>query len=69
MVYFSPFMPLVGVDDDGAGAFVDQRHLHIRAELAVLDILEALPVHLGEEQLVSIHSESGGFAALIKLGR
>ena len=50
-------MPLVGVDDDGAGAFVDQRHLHIRAELAVLDILEALLVHLGEEQLVGVHSQ------------
>ena len=51
--------PLVRVDDNGAGPLVHQRHLHIRAELAVLHVPEALPVHLGKEQLVGIHRKRG----------
>ena len=60
-------LPLVGVDDDGAGPLVDEGDLHIGTEFPVLDFLEALLVHLGEEQLIGIHRE-GRFGRLDEAG-
>lgn len=45
--------PLVGIDDDGDGAVVDKADLHVRAELAVLDVPESLTVHLLDEFVVA----------------
>ena len=33
--------------------------LHVGSELAVLDLLEALLIHLGKEQLIGIHGQRG----------
>ena len=52
-------LPLVGINDDGAGSLVDERDLHVGSELAVLDLLEALLIHLGKEQLIGIHGQRG----------
>src|SRR5699024_3885959 len=51
------FLPFVGVHHDGAGALVHQGHLHRSPELPVLDLLQALLAHFGQEQLVGLHRE------------
>ena len=50
------------------GPSIDEFHLHVGPELAVLHVFEALFVHLGQKQLVGVHRE-GRFCGLIKLGR